>query len=193
MGYHRAGFDVVGVDISPQPNYPFWFVKFDALEYLSHWDQGGFEFSLIHASPPCQKWSRLTRSKSKHPALIEPTRDLLDKIGLPYVIENVPEAPLIDPTILCGAMFGLELYRHRGFESPLEILAPNHPPHTVTCSRAGHWEPGTYISVAGHCSPVEVAKKAMGIDWTTRDELSQAIPPRYTEYIGKYLLACHLV
>jgi DNA (cytosine-5)-methyltransferase 1 len=108
--------------------------------------------------------------------------------GLPYVIENVPGAPLKNPIMLCGSMFGLKTYRHRLFESNVPIAQPEHPAHTVPTSKAGHWEVGTYISVAGHCAPMWMAREAMGIDWMNRAELTEAIPPAYAEYIYRQLI-----
>ena len=116
MGYSRAGFEVVGVDIAPQKHYPFEFHQADALEYLA---QHGAEFDAIHASPPCQRYSAIThakRTENNYPDLIPSTREALIKCDRPYVIENVPRAPLINPLILCGTMFDLHVIRHRLFE-----------------------------------------------------------------------------
>jgi DNA (cytosine-5)-methyltransferase 1 len=197
MGYHRAGFDVIGYDIVDQPNYPFEFVKADAISVMgslvysrrfmrTRWD-------AVHASPPCQRYSAMSKCRpglgDSYPDLIGRTRKLLEEARLPYVIENVPGSPLRDPIMLCGHMFGLHLYRHRLFESSLPLVAPDHPAHVKPASKAGHWKPGTVISVAGNCAPIAVAREAMGIDWTNRSELAEAIPPAYTEYIGAQLLA----
>lgn len=187
MGYHRAFPDaeIVGVDINPQPRYPFTFVQGDAMTY----DLDGFD--LIHASPPCQGYSAMSACRpgiaDKYPRLIEPLRDLLAASGTPYVIENVPGSPLHNPVILCGQMFGLDLYRHRLFETSFYVTTPAHDPHYTPASRAGHWTPGTVMSVAGHVSPMWKAREVMGIDWMNRDELAESIPPAYTEYIGSYL------
>src|SRR5262245_32328515 len=128
VGYDRAGFQVVGVDIAPQPNYPFTFGEADALEYLK-WivlpSLGARKFAAIHASPPCQRWSTKTRNPERHPDLIEPVRVLLESTGLPYVIENVPDAPLRDPVQLCGSSFGLGVQRHRSFETNFPLLVPD--------------------------------------------------------------------
>lgn len=190
VGYARAGFEVVGVDINPQPNYPFKFHQADALAWVKeHWH----EFDAIHASPPCQRYSAMSNCRPglnlDYPDLISSTRSALRDSRLSWVIENVPGSPLVDPIELCGTMFGLELYRHRLFESSVNLVAPHHPDHTLPASKAGHWKPGTVMSVAGHCAPVAKARQVMGIDWTTRDELAEAIPPAYTEHIGKQLLA----
>ena len=191
-GYHRAGFDVTGVDIKPQPRYPFKFVQGDALEYVA---EHGYEFDAIHASPPCQAYSSATKcwsgveGASKHPDLVGAMRIILKPFGKPYAIENVPGAPLLNPVILCGVYFGLKVYRHRLFESNVMIFQPDHQRHSETVPRAGRGaSAGGYISVAGNFADVAAARAAMGIDWMTRDELSQAIPPAYTEYIGEQLL-----
>ena len=141
MGYHRAGFEVVGVDIAMQKNYPFEFHQADALEYLQ---EHGHEFDAIHASPPCQAYS-VTYSLpnvGEYPELIEPIRELLISSGKPYVIENVPGAPLINPVELCGSMFGLNVIRHRRFETgrlsgfrPSRTLARTFTPHQAEVIR----------------------------------------------------------
>lgn len=189
-GYQNAGFYVVGVDISPQPNYcGDEFIQADALEFLRKY---GGDFNARHASPPCQRYSAMSACRpglsQEYPDLVGPTRDLLEKIGLPYVIENVPGSPLIDPVVLCGQMFGLELYRHRLFESNLPLEVPEHPAHTMPASKAGHWVPGTVMSVAGHCAPIAKAREVMGIDWMNRAELGESIPPLYTQHVGAQLL-----
>lgn len=191
-GYRRAGFNVLGVDHNPQPNYPFRFVRDDALEYLQRWiDAPKQPFDAVHASPPCQAWSKMTKCRpglaDQYAQLIKDTRAALRRLGVPYVIENVPGAPLEDPVELCGFMFGRELYRHRWFETNFTLLAPEHPEHTMPGSRAGHWTPGTVISVAGHCSPMWLAREVMDMSWSTREELKEAIPPYYTEWVGAQL------
>lgn len=202
VGYSRAGFtDIVGVDNRPQPRYPFAFVQADALEYLA---EHGREFDAIHASPPCQAYSDLAAFAGKdHPMLIEPVRELLMKSGKPYVIENVEGAPLETPLILCGSTFGLgawcndgkyhQLRRHRLFECSFFFLV--HP-----CRHVGK-PVGVYGNGGGNKARVEAGlvngmtgtaserKAAMGIDWMSRAELSQAIPPAYTEFIGRQLLS----
>jgi DNA (cytosine-5)-methyltransferase 1 len=190
MGYHRAGFEVYGVDIDPQPNYPFAFIQADALAFLEFPLIG---FDAIHASPPCQRFSNMTNCRpglaQEYDDFISATREGLRRTGLPYVIENVPGSPLINPVILCGQQFGLELYRHRLFEANFAMMNLDHRQHEMPASKAGHWKPGTVMSVAGHVSPIAKAREVMGIDWTTREELAEAIPPAYTEYIGIYLHA----
>jgi DNA (cytosine-5)-methyltransferase 1 len=186
MGYHRAGWEVVGVDINPQPRFPFEFHQADALEY----DLSGFD--AVHASPPCQAYSSMSTCRpglaGTYPDLIDPVRRMLKDSGLPWIIENVPGAPLRQDLMLCGHMFGLELYRHRIFETSAYLGQPRHPRHTRPGSKAGHWKPGQIISVSGHCAPMWLARQVMGIDWMNRAELGEAIPPAYTEFIGRELL-----
>jgi DNA (cytosine-5)-methyltransferase 1 len=193
MGYHRAGFEVVGVDLHPQPRYPFEFHRGDALEYLA---AHGHEFDAVHASPPCQRYSAMSVCRpglaATYPDLVGPTRDALTALGRPWVIENVPGAGLRPDLVLCGHMFGLPLYRHRVFESSEFLWQPDHPRHVVPGGRAGHWKPGQIVSVSGNCSPIALARRAMGIDWTNRRELAESIPPAYTEYIGDQLRALQL-
>jgi len=188
MGYYRAGFtDITGIDIMPQPRYPFKFVQADALEYVA---EHGHEYDVIHASPPCQAYSKAQRiQKNQHPELIEPTRGLLQRIGKPYIIENVPGAPLINPVYLTGSMFGLLTLKQRLFECSFSVpfmLAP--PPSGKQCKMGRKPKPGEYIQVVGHFSDTEYAKKAMDCHWMTRDELAEAIPPAYTKWIGERLL-----
>ncbi|MBC7941099.1 MAG: DNA cytosine methyltransferase [Chitinophagaceae bacterium] len=191
MGYHRAGFEVVGVDINPQPNYPFEFHQADAIHYLlEHWR----EFDAIHASPPCQAWTPLgaLHPDKKYPELIDATRSALDLIGLPYVIENVMSAPLLKESsiVLCGGMFGLRTYRHRRFESPLPLVAPAHPKHvirTATKRRRELWNEGWHVSITGDVGTY-LGPEAMGVDWMNGNELCEAIPPAYTELIGGQII-----
>ncbi len=199
MGYSRAGFEVVGVDIAPQPRYPFEFVLADALEYV---DAHGHEFDAVHASPPCQGYSRIANLASRtelcaaYPKLIEKTRQVLASLGRLYVIENVPEAPLLNPVILCGYSFGLRVFRHRAFESNVLLMAPSHIRHreSVKAHGAGHKlavytkDTARMATVAGHMFSRAVGRNAMGIDWMTCAELAEAIPPIYTEWIGAQLL-----
>lgn len=199
VGYHRAGFEVVGVDIEPQPNYPFEFVQgaaFAALNKTSFL----MDFDVIHASPPCQGYSTQTTDQSRHPRLIEPVRDRLTRLGLPYVIENVEGARkhLIDPVRLCGSSFGLDLRRHRYFETNwgLEGKPCDHGWQTprfrsLDMSMVRRGRLATVVGVHGHINyegefPLRCA--AMGIDWMTNDELVEAIPPAFTHHIGSALL-----
>jgi len=189
VGYHRAGFDVVGVDIKPQPRYPFMFVQGDALEFAA---RNGRHFDAIHASPPCQRFTVMQRVRDRlHPDLVSPTRELLHDLALPFVIENVPGAPLVEPVMLCGTMFPgvLKVYRHRLFETSFFMLSPAHPKHTQRFPQAGYGANAEgWMSVAGHVANVAAARTAMGIDWMTQTEIAQAIPPAYTEFIGTQLL-----
>lgn len=193
MGYHRAGFDVVGVDLEPQPRYPFEFHQADAMTH----SLAGFD--AIHASPPCQAYSagrniwKGRLPEHRHPDLVAGTRARLAGAGVPYVIENVVGAPLANYVVLCGDMFGLGVKRHRLFETSFMVWNPpacrsNHPDFYVSvfgggakARKTGRGFPKTNVVHAR-------ASAAMGIDWMTRDELSQAIPPAYTEHIGRQLL-----
>jgi hypothetical protein len=199
VGYHRAGFDVVGVDITPQPNYPFEFVQGDALEFLR---EHGREFDVIHASPPCQANSRLRHIWQttegydyNHVDMIPETRQLLQTIGKPYVIENVPGADLESPIQLCGSSFGLRVQRHRLFEISVFMLAPpcehgwqNDDPIFTVRNHGAHRQTGICYVFGNGTGKGADWSGAMGIDWMTRAELSQAIPPAYTEYIGRQLM-----
>lgn len=216
MGYHQAGFDeIVGVDIRPQPRYPFTFMQADALEYVR---EHGAEFDAIHASPPCQKYSVMTLGRWKereHPDLIGPTREELQKTCKPFIIENVggARAKLLNPIMLCGTMFGLQtkggsqLRRHRYFEcSHFFVLTPScrHNSGSVIGVYGGGQNPArkrpATIGVWGHAGGssnrddlvqfgTQDRRDAMGIDWMTGDELSEAIPPAYTRFIGGVLLS----
>lgn len=186
MGYHQAGFEVIGVDHQPQPRFPFRFIQADALEFLSCARLG--RFALIHASPPCQHYSRLNNQARKYPDLVARVRALLQGSGRSWVIENVPGAPLMDPVMLCGQMFGLNVYRHRLFETSEMVLQIPHIGHRLPCPKAGRR--GILsgpISVCGHIPQMSYARRAMGIDWMARDELAQAIPPAYARWIGEQL------
>ncbi|MDH6279358.1 class I SAM-dependent methyltransferase [Prescottella agglutinans] len=190
MGYALAGAcEVVGVDNKRQRRYPFEFHQGDALEYLA---AHGHEFDLIHASPPCQAHSKAQVIRSnEHPELVGPTRDLLLEIGKPYVIENVPGAPLLDPILMCGAMSGLRTYRHRLFEfgGGLELEAPPHPEHTAKVTKMGRAPvEGEFMHIVGNFIGVDEARKAMGIGWMSRRELAQAIPSVYTLHLGFQIL-----
>lgn len=188
MGYARAGFEVVGVDIAKQPHYPFPFIRCDVADMDPRFLA---TFDMIAASPPCQRYSNAQRiMDNDHPDLVAPTRALLQTSGRPYAIENVVGAPLHRPIELCGAMFGLKVYRHRLFECSFPVEQPMHPPHEAPLRKMGRKpDPGDFIHVVGNFSGVAQAKEAMGIDWMVRDELREAIPPAYSEYIGRAALA----
>lgn len=224
VGYHRAGFtDIVGVDINPQPRYPFDFFKAGALQFLRCLKEadeigdalgalnatGGLylsDFDAIHTSPPCQTYSRCRRignARDGHADLVDKTRDLLEATGKPWVIENVEGAPLRCPLMLCGSMFGLPLIRHRLFESNVMLMNG-----ASCCCRRGErfgvyankvtkigTRAASYQDSSGrthyrpHLGTLAEGQRAMGIDWMTRGELSQAVPPAYTEFIGRQLLS----
>lgn len=198
VGYQRAGFEVFGVDIDPQPNYPFEFLQADALSLDPDFLRS---FDAVHASPPCQSYSDLAkRNRNGHlwPRLIEPVREMLSASGLPYVIENVEGAPLLDPIVLCGTMFeGLRVIRHRLFESNVELVTPPHRRHPLVFThdkRKRHYgtldQNVSFVQVTGggNCS-IANARDALGIDWMNKRELNESIPPAYTEWIGKQLIS----
>ncbi len=193
VGYSRAGFEVVGVDLAPQPHYPFEFIQADALIVLGALNDGAYyeeRIDAIHASPPCQLWSSTTPDRSEHVDLITPLRPLLEATGLPYVIENVPGAPLVNPVVLCGSSFGLKVRRHRLFETNWPLLVP-------PCS---HGQQGQPVGVYGEGSSKgqKRGRKAdneaevlavMEMPWADRAGATQAIPPAYTELIGHQLMS----
>ncbi len=217
VGYARAGFDVVGVDIAPQPRYPYEFIQASALDWVADGPDVVAGFDAIHASPPCQAHSSIAKQVRKlrpgryeHPDLVAQTRDLLDATGLPYVIENVIGAPLVNPIMLCGSSFGLDVRRHRLFElggfscmampcahywqTPrFRSLDKRRGLKSVVPVYGGGQIEGTasVVGVHGHINYTgerELREKAMGIDWMSPYELTQAIPPAYTEYVGQALL-----
>jgi DNA (cytosine-5)-methyltransferase 1 len=191
MGYHRAGFEVVGIDHKPQPRYPFEFHQADAFEYLK---KHGKEFDVIHASPPCQRYSGLTpiAYRGRHPNLIASTRIALQSIGKPYVIENVRGAMrlLERPIMLCGTMFGLRVRRHRYFE-----IFPNIAPPILGCDHSFQCilisgSPRRKINgILNRDEPsAKEMRDAADLQWMTRKGMDEAIPPAYTEWIGKQLI-----
>jgi DNA (cytosine-5)-methyltransferase 1 len=215
MGYFTAGFDVVGVDINAQPNYPFPFRQADAIDVLQRLVSGGVlaverrsyrlrDFAVIHASPPCQAHLNLTRVNESmgrdhgHVDLIAATRDLLVESGLPYVIENVADArsKLRDPVRVCGTSFDLPLRRHRLFESNVEIAGTDceHGRFAEKKYWTG-WRPkgkvvrSTVVQVYGNAAEKHEWPAAMGIDWMTDRGMSEAIPPAYSKHIGRQLMA----
>ena len=189
--YRRAGFRVTGVDILPQPRYRgHEFIQADMLTF----PLGGYDF--IHLSSPCQRWSKMTRCRpelrEKYPDLITPMYPRLDASGAPYVVENVEGSPLRDPTWLCTSAFSRPLYRHRGWSggNGFTVSPLAHPPHDVPASRAGHWVPGTVMSIAGHIAPVAMARELMGVDWfVPREDLVEAVPVYMTSYVAYLALA----
>lgn len=196
QGYADAGFTVVGVDIEPQPHYPFEFHQGDAVEFIrAH----GREFDLVHGSPPCQRYTKgagQAGSRDRHPDLVAPTREAMRTTGRPYVIENVEEArrDLVNPVMLCGDGLGIGVFRHRLFETSFPVGQPDHPRHS---GRVGD---GRFVTVTGHTGgsssrdgwingTVTDWRRAMGTPWMTAAEMAQAIPPAYTEWIGRSFLA----
>ncbi len=199
MGYHRAGFDeIVGVDIAQQKRYPFEFVQADALEYVA---EHGQKFDLIHASPPCQRYTLMNQrwpgAQEKHPDSLPPTREALMTTGRSYVIENVVGAPMRDFITLCGRSFGLGTHRHRKFETNFFLFST-----PMWCrgwrDHAGvygaHPDGGKIWTRKDGSAPLlrvgslEEARSRMGINWMVWDELKEAIPPAYTEFIGREFL-----
>lgn len=190
-GFTAAGFDVeiVGVDIKPQPNYPYTFVQFDAMDFpLDDW-----YFDFIHASPPCQTWTAYRRRPNhvgEYPELVSLTRARLAAAGVQYVIENVPGAPLHGAVQLCGSSFGLDVRRHRLFETSCPVMVPpcDHgrqlPRFPAATNRTNLRKT---VEVGVWRIPLSVQRAAMGIDWMTLEELSEAIPPAYTAYLAEQL------
>ena len=201
MGYYRAGFEVVGVDIYQQPHYPFEFEWADALDFLRTFDADGF--AGIHASPPCQAYSTRTPDPRKHPALISQVRKRLKQIGLPYVIENVlgAQSELKNPVMLCGSAFGLRVQRHRLFEANWPLIGAGCEHHwqeedkrfLIYDHRKWSWKGHIPVHGSGGSKAAEYWPFAMGCGdtwddcWMTRNEIQEAIPPAYTEYVGAQL------
>lgn len=201
MGYHRAGFDVVGVDIEPQPHYPFEFHQADALEFVA---EHGREYDVIHASPPCQAYTGLRNitlsrfgSAPDHPDLIGVVRRELIKTGKIYIIENVQNSPLQTQVILCGASFGLQhLARHRHFESNFLFMGVpkcSHRENEYTIGVYGQRPDGRRVSYRKHrlcraAKSLDEAQEEMGIDWMDWNEIKNAIPPAYTEWLGRRMM-----
>lgn len=201
-GYQHAGFYVIGVDIEPQPRYcGDEFVQADGLDVLADLVSDGpapkagwfwREVAAVHTSWPCQGYSNTQRIMGNdHPELIELGRKLLDATGLPYVQENVVGAPLLNPVMLCGTSFGLHTYRHRLFESNVPLTVPAlhrlHAAQQVKMGRPVH--PGDFYQAVGNFSNVPYVKADMGVPWMTREGIRECIPPAYTEYVGRQLIA----
>ena len=205
VGYSRAGFtEIVGVDIKPQPRYPFTFVLGNALEYVG---EHGRKFDAIHASPPCQRYSQfgnIVEARLGHrpewPDSVPPTRKALKAAGRPFILENVVGAPIRHDLVLCGSLFGLGVRRHRIFEiePPRIILRPpcdhrKRPIGVYGVKADGRRLWGTCYGEGNHpnlraANSVEEARAVMGIDWMEWRELTEAIPPAYTEFIGRQLI-----
>lgn len=201
MGYHRAGFEVVGVDIKPQPRYPFAFVQTDALDFCASFGAG---FDAIHASPPCQAFSSIAKQQRQrraynHPDLVDATRRRLTATGRKFIIENVTSAPLRRTVRLCGSSFDLDVRRHRlfelgGWEFVFVPSCAHHlqAPRFRSLDKRRGGKLACVVGVHGHANYAgerALRERAMGIDWMSSTELAQAIPPAYTEYIGRQLLA----
>lgn len=195
MGYVLAGYDVTGVDIKHGRRYPWGYIRKDVMTLTPEDLQG---FDLIHASPPCQTYSatkHLRNAQGKTTSkqdLVEPVRELLIASGVPYVIENVEGAPLIDPVQLCGSAFGLKVRRHRLFESsmPLKGTGCNHREQGRPVGIYGSMR--DEIPGGGHTAKtMEEAYEAMGINWMIWGELVEAIPPAYTHYIGQQIMSTY--
>lgn len=197
MGYYRAGYDVAGVDIEPQPDYPFIFIEADALEVLQDRDFCNL-FDVVHTGPPCQSSSALTKGTNfgrNYPDLIPQTRKALSNLEAVTVIENVAGAEVRKDLMLCGEMFGLDVIRHRYFEVEGAVVPqPEHKKHRgrVRGWRHGRYYDGPYLAVYGEGGgkgSVEEWQKAMDITWTeSRKGIAEAIPPHYTRAIGSYLI-----
>lgn len=192
-GYRRAGFDILGVDVSEEPNYPGPSVRADALEFLATADLSRFD--VVHASPPCQRFTAYRRRGAgvgeSYPDLIAPVREALMATGKPWVIENVPGAPLRYPVQLCGSSFGLDVRRHRLFECSEPLMVPmcehgSQLPRFPCATNRSNLRCTVEIGVWR--IPLAVQQAAMGIDWMTLPELSQAVPPAYTQHVGDALL-----
>lgn len=192
-GYMDAGFEVVGVDIEPQPDYPAEFHQSDAVDFLMEHHS---EFDFVHASPPCQYHSALTKGTNAgrvYLDLVPRTRDALLEVGVPYIMENVAGATIRKDLFLCGEMFGLNVLRHRYFETSLDLDQPFHPKHRGRTRgwRHGEYFDGPYIAVygkGGGKGSVPEWQDAMGIHWTNkRKGIAEAIPPKYTQYLGRQI------
>ncbi|MFC9115013.1 class I SAM-dependent methyltransferase [Streptomyces sp. NPDC057092] len=178
MGYYLAGFDVVGVDIAPQPNYPFPFVQADGIDYVA---QHGHAFDLVHGSWPCERYARVTKWRGNpddHPDLVGPGREVMQATGRPWVIENVPEAPLRPDYLLCGTQFGLSIRRHRAFETSWGGGGDLVPPcwHRKGLLAFEHKGERAYAD-------------AMGCTWMTNLEARKAVPPAYSQWLATQYLA----
>jgi len=191
MGYHRAGFDPVGVDIRPQPRYPFPFVQAEALDYLRSltWVEL-MQYAAIHASPPCQAYSVSTRDRDSHPDLVDATRAALEETCLPWIMENVPGAPMPHAVTVCGSGLGLKVRRHRLFESSVALLVP-------PCVHVSQGQPvGVYGGGTGRgqtrgrkAMSADERRDVMGMPWATGAECAQAVHPAYTELLGSQMLS----
>lgn len=198
-GYRRAGFRVIGIDLADHADSFGRVGEFHRMDWRDGLDKFIADADVIHASPPCQKYSQLTRwgrkgNVDRHPDLIGPVREALAASGRPYIIENVPRSPLIDPIMLCAWTFSYETYRHRLFESGggLRLTAPKHRRHIRRAASPGHWQgqardEGWFVSVGGHFAPARLCREVMDIAWMTGPELAESIPPYYTAYLASQI------
>ncbi|MCK9568429.1 DNA cytosine methyltransferase [Candidatus Pacearchaeota archaeon] len=194
-GLELAGFDdIVGVDIVDQPRYPYEFINCDVMKLEESFDEDFlWDFDYIWASPPCQAFTIATmqwKNKGRsYPDLIEYTRNMLKSTGKLYTIENVPQAPLINPVMLCGTMFGMRMYRHRIFESNFSVRQPDHGKHLTKNAKLGRPIDGDqFIQMVGHFSGVQRARDMTGCQWMNRYELAQCVPPAYSRYIATEMM-----
>lgn len=187
-GLHLAGFEVLGVDREPQPHYPLAFRLAEIVAFIC---EHGHEFDLLWVSPPCQAASGTQRIQgNQHVDIIPQVREALVATDRPYVIENVVGAELVDPIMLCGAMFGLRTYRHRLFESNVPLIAPVHPGHAAPTTKMGRpVRDGEFMHVVGNFHGASLGREVMGMPWATRDGLREAIPPAYSRWIGQRIVA----
>lgn len=189
-GYQLAGFHVTGIDIKHQPRYiGDVFIQADALAYVA---QHGHEYDVIHASPPCQEYSKASKqwrlAGKEYPDLVAATRAALQATGKPYIIENVPDAPLINPTILSAELFGINIARTRLFETSFYLPFVLLPPPRKPVKMGRPVKEGDVLTPVGNFSGVPYARRQMGCEWMNQDELAQAIPPAMTQWIGERLL-----
>lgn len=190
-GYAAAGFDVTGIDLHPQPRYPYRFIQGDAIAYIA---EHGHEYDAIAGSPPCQGYSDTQVLQGRdHPMLITPTRQAMNTTGRPWIIENVPGAVphLLDPIVLCGAMFGLRTYRDRWFEAGggLTLDQPHHPRHDKPITKMGRPRRDSEMAhYVGNFSGVQAARDDLRVPWMNRDGIRECIPPAYTQHLGQQLL-----
>lgn len=195
-GLQRAGYHVTGVDINPQPRYcGDAFYQDDAMAWLRGERDALASFDLIWTSPPCQRYSAITKTAgtaAQHPDLIPEMRELLSDLDVPWIMENVEGSPLRNPLMLCGTMFGLLVVRHRLFEtSPALYFPPAACAHQRRVVKHGRRPDRDrhYAAVTGHFSDISFVREAMGIDWMCGSELAEAIPPAYSEFLARQIRA----
>ena len=204
LGYAKAGFRVLGVDYedysipfnkgalqAPEPADMVWA---GVLQWDEALDKYIDQVDVLHASPPCQHYSRMSGSRpglsETYPDMVAAVRTAFQATGKPWVIENVENSPLDPHITTCGWTMGREVYQHHWWEvgGGLHLVEQPHRKHVTPASKAGHWVPGTFVSVAGHCSPIELCRRVMEIDWCNRDGLAEACPPYMAEFIGRQIM-----